>query len=170
MTVVLLLGLDRSQYVRAGCNAVSIKNNVCWPKKIADGLKIPPNSDPTVDHMSLCPLHPGCGEWLAGYDRPGVGDISGSEKRVEDRDACTELCIRTRKCNAIAYRASDRMCFPKYIPAGRARTPMPSPNSDVDYLQLCPLKLACGTWLEGYDQGGFDIESGKVTILPCSHG
>ena len=153
----------------AGCNAVSIRYNVCWPKKIEDGQQIPPNSDPTVDHISLCPLHRGCGDWLAGHDRKNVGDISSSHRKVADHEDCVKLCKSTVKCNAIAYVPSNRMCYPKHIPAGRAHTPMPNQNSRVDYLQLCPMELACGSWLEGHDrQSQGDISgSRQVPALPC---
>ena len=145
---------------------------MCWPKKIADGLKESPNWDPAVDHMSLCPLPPGCGEWVAGHDARFVGDIRGSSKRVEDRDECVDLCNRTIKCNAVAYTAYNQMCYPKYIPAGPESAKYPHTRAAiVDYFQVCPMKVPCGTWNKGHDrQGQNDIGGRQVrplVVLEC---
>ena len=132
----------------AGCNAISMKRGVCYPKKIEAGKNIPPNHDTLVDHMSLCPLHPGCGEWLDNHDQFGIGDIKGKAKTVAGRDACVELCRYTQRCNAVAYvgDSNSGRCYPKSIASGAGKSQPPLPRTNVHYHALCPMTQKCGTW------------------------
>lgn len=131
---------------------------MCWPKKITDGLKFPPSHDPNCDHMSLCPLHGGCGDWLPGYDLTGRHDIRGKKARVVDHRHCVELCKSISGCNAIAYvegrpgrqlrslqgfdysnQETKSMCYPKSVPSRPGRSNIPNTKRNVDFMQLCPV-------------------------------
>lgn len=157
------LGPQREAVMDAGCNAISIQipNNICWPKKITSGLKQPMNHEEGVDHMSLCPIHPGCGKWLEGYDQTGRYDMRGKEGLVVDQQQCVDKCKSIIGCNAVAFvDKSDgsgkpkSMCYPKSVPSGPNKARPPNPQGIVDYMQLCPDQHVCGTWRDGYDRGG----------------
>lgn len=155
----------------AGCNAISFHDNICSPKKIEDGMKALLNHDENVDHMSLCPLHGGCGDWIQGWDLTGLYDIH-RPGRVDDKRQCVELCKSIPRCNAVTYQAvanAKAVCYPKSLPSGPGKTRPLNEYSSLEFMPLCLLQHECGTWLDGHDRAGQgDIQrSAKVLLLCC---
>jgi hypothetical protein len=70
------------------CNAVAFSKGrmdssgryMCYPKTILPYTNIPPNTNPAVDFMTLCPPQLACGEWMTGLDYTGIGDIPGAAR------------------------------------------------------------------------------------------